>query len=495
MISTPHARTIIFCVSLLLLRYTARAEELSFDSRGSEDGYVRESLSAARSTLKQKRSLAGVRSNTDEQGGGAIVAGDDGSNRQLKGFLSFDSAPIPDDAEITGAALRLTRGKYSGNPATLGNLFVDLKKGSFGGSQTLDGGDFNASATLEKIISIPLASGTFEVALPDAALQHINQSGRTQLRLSFTKSTNRDKKATQIGFYSGEANDRLLRPKLVVTYRVRATPSPLPTVSGSATSTPTPLPATPSPTATSTPIPTSTPPGRTLWRPQPGTSWQWQLTGTLNTSFNVQMYDIDLFTTSEQAISQLKQQGRKVVCYFSAGSFENFRPDKDLFPPVVLGKSNGWPGEKWLDIRRLDLLGPILLARLDLAVQKGCDGVEPDNVDGYTNSTGFPLTYTDQLAFNRFLSRAAHERGLSVGLKNDLDQVKDLVNDFDWALNEQCFQYDECDLLLPFIRQDKAVFGVEYQGSTSTFCPKANAMNLDWLKKGLDLDAARESCR
>lgn len=40
-------------------------------------------------------------------------------------------------------------------------------------------------------------------------------------------------------------------------------------------------------------------------------------------------------------------------------------------------------------------------ARLDLAVQKGCDGVEPDNVDGYQNNSGFPLTAQDQLAYNR----------------------------------------------------------------------------------------------
>ena len=32
----------------------------------------------------------------------------------------------------------------------------------------------------------------------------------------------------------------------------------------------------------------------------------------------------------------------------------------------------------------------------------GCDGVEPDNVDGYVNDTGFDLTAGDQLDFNRF---------------------------------------------------------------------------------------------
>jgi len=156
----------------------------------------------------------------------------------------------------------------------------------------------------------------------------------------------------------------------------------------------------------------------------------------------------------------MKQAGRIVICYFSAGTWESYRPDTDEFPPAVKGNSLDPPfdDERWLDIRRLDILGPIMGRRLDLARSKGCDGVDPDNVDGYTNNTGFPLTYAQQIAYNTFIANAAHARGLSVGLKNDLDQVPDLVGVFDWALNEQCFQFNECALLAPFINAGKAVF-------------------------------------
>ena len=237
-------------------------------------------------------------------------------------------------------------------------------------------------------------------------------------------------------------------------------------------------------------------PPATVWKPAPGTSWQWQLTGTVDTSFDVAMYDIDLFDNSASLIKQLHNDGRIVICYFSAGSWENWRPDAAQYPASVKGKVlEGWPDEKWLDIRQIDILGPILEARLDLAVSKGCDGVEPDNVDAYTNDSGFWLTSADQLAFNTWLAQQAHARGLSVGLKNDIDQVTSLVDDFDWALNEQCFEYDECDTLLPFVQAGKAVFGVEYELETSEFCPEANAMNFDWLKKNLGLDAPRQSCR
>jgi hypothetical protein len=232
------------------------------------------------------------------------------------------------------------------------------------------------------------------------------------------------------------------------------------------------------------------------WHPTPGTSWQIQFSGTPDLSLDVQMYDLDLFDTPTDAISQLHNQGRKVVCYFSAGSWENWRPDANLFPSEILGNDlEGWAGEKWLDIRRLDILESIMGARLDQAVQKGCDGVDPDNVDGYTNNPGFPLTYQDQIAYNTWIANQTHARNLAVGLKNDLDQINDLGSSFDWALNEQCFQYNECSLLAPFIQNGKPVFGIEYQGKPAVFCPQADAMNFDTVKKHLNLDAWRIACR
>lgn len=233
-----------------------------------------------------------------------------------------------------------------------------------------------------------------------------------------------------------------------------------------------------------------------VWHPTPGTSWQWQLSGMIDTSLAVVMYDIDLFDAPQTVINTLHQDGRVVICYFSAGSFEDWRPDAGSFATELLGEPlAGWPGERWLDIRQIDLLGPIMGQRLDLAVQKGCDGVEPDNVDGYTNNTGFPLTADDQLTYNIWLADAAHTRGLSVGLKNDLDQVVQLLPYFDWALNEQCFQYGECDLLLPFVQAGKAVFGVEYELEPASFCDEANSLNFDWLRKEYDLGSWRISCR
>lgn len=230
------------------------------------------------------------------------------------------------------------------------------------------------------------------------------------------------------------------------------------------------------------------------WQPRPGTSWQWQLTGPIDTSIDADAFDLDLHV-AQAVIDELQARGRKVICYFSAGTVEPWRPDADAFPMAVIGeKMSGWD-EYWLDVRRLDLLAPILRARLDLAAEKGCDAVEPDNVDGYQNRSGFLLSYDDQLAFNRFLATEAHARGLAIGLKNDLEQIPDLVDDFDFAVNEECYQWNECHRLAPFVRAGKAVFGAEYGVPTSAFCPVTNALDLDFIRKRLDLGAWRESCR
>ncbi len=207
------------------------------------------------------------------------------------------------------------------------------------------------------------------------------------------------------------------------------------------------------------------------------------------------MFDIDLFDNSAGVVAGLHARGRYVVCYMSAGTVEPGRPDTGEFPAAIIGQPlDGWPDERWLDIRRLDLLGSILERRLDLCKAKGFDGVEPDNVDAYANSSGFPLTGADQLRFNRFLAAAAHARGLSIGLKNDLEQAEVLEPDFDWALNEQCHEYDECNLLAPFTRAGKAVFVAEYDLDTASFCSKARAAGLMAMRKRLALDAWREPC-
>jgi hypothetical protein len=231
-----------------------------------------------------------------------------------------------------------------------------------------------------------------------------------------------------------------------------------------------------------------------IWTPAPRTTWQWQLTTPVQQSVRAQIFDIDLFDNPASVVRALHHRRRHVICYLDAGTYEDFRSDAHRFPQSVLGKSNGWPGERWLDVRRLSALEPIMRARLELCRRKGFDGVEADNVDGYANDTGFPLTGAQQLTYNRWLAHTAHRLGLSIALKNDLDQVPALERDFNYALDEQCFEYSECSKLRPFVRAHKAVFEVEYNLAPSQFCARANALGFMAMRKNSDLSASRQPC-
>ncbi|WP_231495467.1 endo alpha-1,4 polygalactosaminidase [Hylemonella gracilis] len=239
------------------------------------------------------------------------------------------------------------------------------------------------------------------------------------------------------------------------------------------------------------------------WKPSVTDTWQWQLKDTINTGYDVAVYDIDLFDTSTAQIAALQAAGKKVVCYFSAGSSEDWRDDFQDFEAADMGNplDSVWVGEKWLDTRSSNVRN-IMRKRLDLAQTKGCDGVEPDNVDGYDNDTGFPLTEATQLDYIRHLAAEAHARGLAIGLKNNVAQLNSLVDDVDFAVNEQCHEYEECEAYEIFITKGKPVFNAEYADryvnnatDRQIMCEASRVLNIRTLVLPLELDDAfRQSC-
>jgi hypothetical protein len=261
--------------------------------------------------------------------------------------------------------------------------------------------------------------------------------------------------------------------------------------------------------------------GAKVWQPRPGVSWQWQISGKVDPSLPVQMYDIDLFDAQPAAsayrvpgfgtvhvprglnagvISDLHRRGKIVVCYLDTGAYESYRPDAGLFPDVVIGASTGWAGESWLDIRTgsWHYFEPLIVARLDLAKRSGCDGVEPDQNNPWGNSPGFPIALTDQKSWYLEVARLAHDRGLSVGQKNGIETTDAVtIAAFDWNLNEECNKYSECAVLSGYIAAGKAVFQVEYQDEsmTTSFCRADNAARFDGLLKRLELGSWRVACQ
>jgi hypothetical protein len=229
------------------------------------------------------------------------------------------------------------------------------------------------------------------------------------------------------------------------------------------------------------------------WQPQPTTApWQWQLQGKLDFGVEAPVYDIDGFESTRADVRELQRRGRRVVCYLDVGSWETYRPDAGRFPRSVIGrKYDGFPDERWLDVSHFRLFAAPLVARIAMCARKGFDAVEPDNLAGWEpeNKTGFAISRADQLRFNRWIARQVHRRGMAVALKNDGRQARQLVGQFDFAIVEQCFQYDECAFYERFVERGKAVFVAEYELKPAEFCPRARALGFSAILKSYDLFA------
>lgn len=250
----------------------------------------------------------------------------------------------------------------------------------------------------------------------------------------------------------------------------------------------------------------------TIVRPKANATWYIQLDGAIDMNRNVDVYDVDGYTTSAATVQALKNQGRFVVCYIDLGSIENYRPDYGDFASSVLSNKNPeWPDEQWLDILRLDVPGPtgktarqLLQARMDMCKQKGFDAIDPDMIEVYA-ATGVKftpaertITAADQLTFNRWIASEAHARGMAAGLKGDIDQAPELATDFDFVVNEECHHYNECGQLANFVKAGKSVLNIEYAGSdanfTSKVCPQAKSEGIFSVKKKLSLNAWTLDC-
>jgi hypothetical protein len=307
-----------------------------------------------------------------------------------------------------------------------------------------------------------------------------------------------------------------------------------------------------------TPVPCNQSAGH-CWKPAVKARWQYQLqgspglhggcryarTGFINigvtgTSFATgrtvapTVFDIDILQDGKcyspqdysvlnyAAAQALHVRGARVVGYIDAGTAETWRPD---FPEMqafdqscdgcLFGNPlSSFPDEYWLNINpgvrginpntgrsettRRFLLDE-MLARVREAKLIGVDAIEFDDVDAYQSRSGLSITADAQLTYNAALANLAHRLGLSVGLKNDRDQAEALQPYFDFGIEEECWQYDECGAVQAWPTQyGKAVFDVEYESPAAAFCPQSNSpeWNFNSIRKTDDLfDLPYEPCR
>jgi len=145
-----------------------------------------------------------------------------------------------------------------------------------------------------------------------------------------------------------------------------------------------------------------------LWEPEVAAPFQIILTGAVDTASKlapdfVNIFDIDMFNTPKSTIVELQKQDKKVICYFSAGSSEDWRDDYTRIKKEDMGKAvskndagtSFWEGEKWLNIKNanptdtknLPNVWQLMRDRIRFAAEQGCDAIDPDNVGKFCRSS------------------------------------------------------------------------------------------------------------
>lgn len=225
-----------------------------------------------------------------------------------------------------------------------------------------------------------------------------------------------------------------------------------------------------------------------------GMRLHYQITGTPQLDAAAELFVLDLFDTEAADLAALHARGRVAIAYLSAGSLEPWRPDADDFPEQAIGsRLASYPNESWLDIRA-DSVRTIMHKRLQLARDKGFDGIYPGSLDAYRSQSGFTLSESDQLDYDRFLATEARALGLSPGLSGDFMLGTQLIDAFDWAIAFGCFAADSCTRLTPWVERRKPVFDLELEGELSELCPRADALGLSVVLKQPGFDAWSKSC-
>ncbi|KAH3945546.1 alpha-galactosidase [Parastagonospora nodorum] len=206
------------------------------------------------------------------------------------------------------------------------------------------------------------------------------------------------------------------------------------------------------------------------------------------------VWDIDLFDNPASTMATLKASGKIVVCYFSAGTAEDWRDDYRDFAAADLGKVlPEWPNEKWIRTGSQSIRN-IMAKRIKLAADKGCDAIDPDNTDGYQNDNGLKLTSSDAINYMLWMQAEAKKYNMKIGLKNSLDIVSSLASTVDFAVNEQCAALGECRAYEQFLALNKPVFHIEYptplnaQAAKGVSCTSVGVNGTSTILKNLQLD-------
>ena len=197
----------------------------------------------------------------------------------------------------------------------------------------------------------------------------------------------------------------------------------------------------------------------------PSTSFYYDVEGGFSLSESVDVYIVDLFDAGSSSITTLQSSGIKVMCEMSIGAVSSGDSDYSSFT----ANSDILGDDTWLDIRS-STVSTLINARLQVALDNGCDGVLFTNAENFNEDTTFSITENNQISYNRSLAEDAHTYGLTVGIQID-DKfaqtiLDDLVSSFDFLIVKDTYTNSYTEYTSMFLNKNKPVIDIE---TTSTY--------------------------
>eukprot|EP00834_Sanchytrium_tribonematis_P003650 NODE_148_length_15570_cov_0.950100.p8 type:complete len:263 gc:universal NODE_148_length_15570_cov_0.950100:3178-3966(+) len=232
----------------------------------------------------------------------------------------------------------------------------------------------------------------------------------------------------------------------------------------------------------------------TYWQPFPKTSFQIQTSGQIKTDVPAKVFILDGMTTNAATVKSLHDAGKKVVCKVSIGTVVKGSDDAAILSDYLGAEVPNHPEQLYVDIRSPTVM-KVIESRFDILVSNNCDAADITYADNWNQDTKFAINSDEQLKFNVWLAGKAHDRGMSIGLHNDAEQIRELVDYFDFSVTDECIRMSECEKYLPFVDEGKAVFTIEYTGTKDTICDYANQMDLSAIIKTPQLGSEYTACQ
>ncbi|MER6440053.1 endo alpha-1,4 polygalactosaminidase [Streptomyces sp. NPDC001185] len=184
------------------------------------------------------------------------------------------------------------------------------------------------------------------------------------------------------------------------------------------------------------------------------------------------------------------------ICYVNAfqaqpGAEGEWAADlllRDSAGKVVYDKD--W-GEALLDVRseaKRKRIAAQIGTQIDGCRDKGFQAMEPDNYDSYTRSAKL-ITAANAQAYIKLLSARAHADNLAIAQKNTAELAGNRnANGLDFAVAEECGQYDECgDYTSAFGNE---VIVIEYTDTGRTKACRGWGSTLSIVQRDVDVSPA-----